>query len=227
MLNETNIIYADFLPEPEKFVRGTIIPGFAIVHSKTFEFGVSASISVTRYMNDADPFGLDRDNTRIQPFLFATYKDDTLDVSASVSRFDGWWDDAEIGNVQQTLYDVSLARTFGDFKLDLAARRTAEDTTFPFVPVTLVTSAGVGLSYKFTPQLTLHTSAKSSRTEYPGVDLASKTTAFGGGASYDFGKDWTLGLDAAYQRGTLIDGEPMTGAMVSFSLARKFNLAQN
>lgn len=221
-LNENNILFADFMPEPQRFVRGTATPGVAIVHGK-LEFGVSASISVTRYVGE-NPLGFNRNNIRIQPFLFATYKDDTLDLSASVSRFDGWWDDADIGNVQQTLYDVSLAKTFGDFKLDLSARRSVEDTTFPYVPVTLRTSAGVGLSYKLTSQITLRSSVKTSRTEYPGVALSSKTTAFGGGASYEFGKDWTLGLDAAYQRGTLIDGEPMTGGVVSLSLARKFNL---
>jgi opacity protein-like surface antigen len=225
-LNETNILIADFLPEPEKFVRGTIIPGFAIVHSKTFEFGVSASISFTHYLNDADPLGFDRDNTRIQPFLFATYKDDTLDVAASVSRFDGRWDDANFANVQETLYDFSLTKTLGDFKLDLAAKRSAEDTTFPYVPVTLATSAAIGLSYKLTSQTTLRVSAKNFRTDYPGVELTTKTTTFGVGASYDFAKDWTFGLDAAYQRGTLIDDESMSGAMVSFSLTRKFNLAQ-
>lgn len=222
-LNETNILFADFMPEPQRFVRGTVIPGVAIVHRR-LEFGVSANISVTRYLAGGDPLGLNRDNMRIQPFVFATYKDDTLDISASVSRFDGWWDDPNIENVQQTLYDVSLAKTFGDFKLDLSAKRTAEDTTFPFVPVTLVTSAGVGLSYKLTPHVTLRTSAKTLRTDYPGVDLASKATAFGGGASYEFGEGWTLGLDAAYQRGTLIDGEPMTGGVVSLSLAKKFDL---
>jgi hypothetical protein len=226
-LNETNILFADFLPEPEKFVRGTVIPGFAIVHSDKFEFGVSASFSVTHYTNDEDPLGFNRDNTRIQPFLFATYKDDTLDVSASVSHFDGRWSDSNFEDVQATLYDVSLGKTFGDFKLDLAAKRTAEDTTFPYTPVTLVTAAAVGLSYKLTSQITLRVSAKNLRIDYPGVDLVSKTNALGVGADYGFGKDWTLGLDAAYQRGTLIDGEPMTGAVVSLSLAKKFNLAQN
>jgi hypothetical protein len=226
-LNETNILYADFMPEPQRFLRGTVIPGIAIVHSDKFEFGVSASVSVTRYLAGGDPLGFNRDNTRIQPFLFATCKDDTFGISASVSRFDGRWSDANFEDVQTTLYDFSVTKTFGDLKLDLAAKRTAEDTTFPFVPVTLVTTAGAGLSYKLTSQLTLRTSAKTARTEYPGVALSSKITAFGGGASYDSGKDWTLGLDAAYQRGTLIDGEPMTGAVVSLSLAKKFNLAQD
>jgi hypothetical protein len=63
------------------------------------------------------------------------------------------------------------------------------------------------------------------RTDYVGVALASKTNAIGGGASYEFGDGWTLGLDAAYIRGTLIDGEPMTGGVVSLSLAKKFKLA--
>ena len=224
-LNESNILFDDFLPEPQRFVRATVIPGVAIVHGK-LEFGVSASISLTRYLAGSDPLGLNRDNTRIQPFLFASYKDDTLDISASVSRFDGRWDDPSFENVQQTLYDVSLAKTFGDFKIDVGAKRSVEDTTFPFVPVTLVTTAGVGLSYKITPELTLRTFAKTLRTDYPGVDLASKITAFGVGANYDIGEGWTLGLDAAYQRGTLIDGEPMTGGVVSLSLAKKFKLAQ-
>jgi hypothetical protein len=223
-LNETNILFADFLPEPQKFVRGSVISGFAIVHSDKFEFGVSASVSLTHYVNDAEPLGFNRDNTRIQPFLFTTYKDDTLDLSASVSRFDGRWNDSNFEDVQTTLYDVSVSKTLGDIKLDLAAKRTAEDTTFPYVPATFVTSAGVGLSYKWTSQLTLRSSVKTSRTDYPGVDLASKMNAIGIGADYDIGKNWTLGLDAAYQRGSLIDDEPMTGAVVSLSLAKKFNL---
>jgi hypothetical protein len=224
-LNETNIVYADFLPEPEKFVRVTATPGFAIVHSPKFEFGVSASISQTRYIDTEDPFGLDRDNTRIQPFLFATYKGDTLDISASVSHFDGRWNDANLGDVQETLYDVAIAKTFGDVKLDIAARRSVEDTTFPYVPVTLVTGAGVGLSYKLTQQFTLRASAKTLRTDYLGVDLAEKTNAFGVGATYDWAGEWTLGADASWLRGTLIDGEATTGLVVSLSLARKFKLA--
>jgi hypothetical protein len=223
-LNENNILYADFLPEPQKFVRATVIPGVAIVHSEKFEFGVSASISATRYADDG-PLGLNRDNTRIQPFLFATYDGDDLDIAASVSRFDGRWSDPNFGNVRRTLYDVLLTKTFGGFKLDLRANRAVEDTTFPYVPVTLQTSAGIGLAYKVTPRFVLRTSAKTFRTDYLGVDLHSKTNAIGIGASFDFGDGWTVGLDAAWQRGTLIDGEPMTGSIVSLSLAKKFQLA--
>jgi predicted porin len=143
-----------------------------------------------------------------------------------VSRFDGRWGDANFANVQETLYDFSLTKTLGDFKLDLAAKRSAEDTTFPYVPVTLATSAAIGLSYKLTSQTTLRVSAKNFRTDYPGVELTTETTTFGVGASYGFAKDWTFGVAAAYQRGTLIDDESMSGAVVSFSLTRRFNLAQ-
>jgi hypothetical protein len=225
-LNETNILYADFLPEPQKFVRVTVTPGFAIVHSDKFEFGVSASVAATQYLNE-DPLGLDRDNIRIQPFLFATWKDDTLDVSASVSRFDGRWNDATIEDVQETLYDVSVSKRFGDFKIDLAARRFVADTTFPYVPVTLMSSAGLGLSYKINPQLTLGVSAKTLRTDYLGLALEEKTNIIGIGAGYDWGRGWTLGAEASWLRGTLIDGEETTGGVVSLSLARKFSLAQN
>jgi hypothetical protein len=224
-LNETNILYADFLPEPQKFVRGTLTPGVAAVQGK-LEFGVSAGISLTHYIDNESLLGLNRDNIRIQPFLFAAYKDDTFDISASVSRVDGRWSDANFDNVRTPLYDVSIGKTFGDLKIDVAAKRAVEDTTFPYVPVILVTSAGAGLSYKLAPQFTLRASAKTLRTDYPGVDLASKTTAFGVGADYDFNEGWTLGLDAGWQRGTLIDGESMTGAVVSLSLAKKIALAQ-
>jgi hypothetical protein len=212
------------MPEPQRFVRATAIPGVAIVHRK-LEFGVSVGLTSTRYLGGEDPLGFRRNDKRIQPFLFATYSNDGLEFSASISRFNAKWDDPQFERMQQTLYDLSLAKTFGDFKLDLSTKRTVEDTTFPYVPVTLVSSAGVGLSYKLTSQLTLRTSAKTLRTDYVGVALASKTNAIGGSASYDFGDGWTLGLDAAYIRGTLIDGEPMTGGVVSLSLAKKFKLA--
>jgi hypothetical protein len=223
-LNETNILFADFLPEPQRFVRATATPGVAIVHGR-IEFGASVALSSTRYIGDSDPLGFDRDNTRIQPFLFASYKSDGFDVTASVSRFNGTWPDRHFGRVQQLLYDLSLGKTFGDFKLDLAASRMVEDTTFPYVPVTLATRMGATLSWRAMPKLTLRASAKELRVDYLGLPLESTTTAIGLGAAYDCGDGWTLGVEAARIRGTLLDGEPMQGGVALVSLAKAFKLA--
>ena len=71
-LNQTNAIFQDFLPDPQQYLRGTLIPGVGLVSGKS-EFGTSVNLSVRRYLQEFDVFGYRRDNERVQPFLFAKY----------------------------------------------------------------------------------------------------------------------------------------------------------
>ncbi|MDH8217261.1 hypothetical protein QIG26_27940, partial [Klebsiella pneumoniae] len=58
-LNQTNAIFQDFLPSPQVYLRGTLIPGIAYVADK-FEIGASVNLSVRRYEKDLDDFGYRR-----------------------------------------------------------------------------------------------------------------------------------------------------------------------
>jgi hypothetical protein len=80
-LNESNLLLGDFLPEPDKFLRGTIIPGVA-VKKDGLEIGTSVNLSVTRYAEKLDLFGFRRDNERIEPFVFMRYNKDKFSMFA-------------------------------------------------------------------------------------------------------------------------------------------------
>ena len=97
-LNQTNAIFPDFLPDPEQYWRGTLIPGVSLVQGKA-EIGTSVNLSVRRYTQEFDIFGYRRDNERVQPFVFVRYKDDAVTAFASVSQLYGTWHDPDFTNV--------------------------------------------------------------------------------------------------------------------------------
>ena len=79
-----------------------------IVRDKV-EVGVSANLSIRRYLDEFDDFGYHRDNERVQPFVFARYQDKSVTAFASVSKLYGRWHDVDFSNVDRTLFDASLS----------------------------------------------------------------------------------------------------------------------
>jgi hypothetical protein len=220
-LNEPNAVLGDFLPEPQKFSRATAIPGIVLVTNK-FELGTSVNVSATRYTQERDLFGFRRDNERVQPYLFASVKDQGLELSGSVSYLRGTWHDVDFSPVREVLWDVALSKTAGDLTIDLAAQRGVEDTTFPLSPVTVVTSYGATLSYAASAALTLRVFARGLRTEYRDSPFTARTQAYGGGVSYDIGKSATLAFDLSRVTGRQIDGTEAEGGVAMLSVGMKF-----
>jgi hypothetical protein len=152
-LNQTNAIFQDFLPDPQQYLRGTLIPGVSLVAGKS-EIGASVNLSVRRYLQEFDVFGYRRDNERVQPFLFAKYGGDTVTAFVSVSRLYGTWHDPDFTNVDRTLFDASFAWRAAPFRIDLTAWRRAGETTFPISPITIDTAYSAKVSWNVEPKVT-------------------------------------------------------------------------
>lgn len=220
-LNQTNAIFQDFLPSPQVYLRGTLIPGVSYVGEK-FEIGTSVNLSVRRYEKELDDFGYRRDNERVQPFLFARYQDKDITFFGSVSSLRATFHDVDFTNVNTILYDTSLSWRVAPFTLDLAAWRRASETTFPISPITIDRAYTAKASWQVEPKLTLTAGVGYATTDYLDSRFSAQTWTYGIGASHDLGNGYALGLDLSRSQGTLISGERASAIIVSSSLTKKF-----
>lgn len=223
-LNQTNAIFQDFLPDPQQYLRGTLIPGVGLVSGK-FEIGTSVNLSARRYLQEFDVFGYRRDNERVQPFLFAKYGGDAVTAFVSVSRLYGTWHDPDFTNVDRMLFDASLSWRAMPFRIDLTAWRRASETTFPISPITIDTAYSAMVSWNVEPEVTLTASAGYSMSEYLDSPFRAQTLTCGIGATRNFGDDLTVGVDVAYAMGSLISGDDLNGLVVTSSITKRFSAA--
>jgi hypothetical protein len=221
-LNQTNAIFQDFLPDPQQYLRGTLIPGVSVVSGKA-EFGASVNMSMRRYLQEFDVFGYRRDNERVQPFLFAKYAGDVVSAFVSVSRLYGTWHDPDFTNVDRTLFDASLTWHAAPFRLDLTAWRRANETTFPISPITIDTAYSAKVSWNVEPKVILAASVGYAASEYLDSPFRAQTLTCGVGATRDIGDDLTLGVDVAYAKGSLISGDDANGLVVTSSITKRFS----
>jgi len=147
-LNERNIFaLGNFLPRPENYVNVTVLPGAA--YKLPFgEVGASFSATDMVYLEDFDYIGLRRDETRLQPNLFAnaTYKD--IAVEGSISPFRAIFPAKDFDTVKKLLYTAKLKVPWKMFTLDLSSTRTVQDTTLPFSAIDVVTQHEARLTAK-------------------------------------------------------------------------------
>jgi hypothetical protein len=221
-LNQTNAIFQDFLPSPHQYWRATLVPGVSVVRGKA-EVGVSANLSIRRYLDEFDDFGYHRDNERVQPFVFAKYEDKAITAFASVSRLYGRWHDVDFSNVDRTLFDASLSWRAAPFKFDLVAARRASETTFPISPITIDTIYSAKASWTVDPKLTLLASVGYAASEYLDSPFRSQTLTYGVGVTRDLGDDLTWGVDLTRAQGVLISGERADAIIIASSLTKRFS----
>ncbi|OYU88376.1 MAG: hypothetical protein CFE29_18875 [Bradyrhizobiaceae bacterium PARB1] len=220
-LNQTNVIFQDFLPVPHQVLRGTIIPGVRVKDGKG-EIGVSVNLSMRRYAEELDLFGYRRNNERIQPFVFGSYEDGDFSMFASVSQLYGIWHDIDFTNVNTTLFDANLAWRPKPFTLELAAVRRAGETTFPLSPITIDTLFTAKGSWQVDDKWTLTAAAGYTQSVYLDSPYRATTYTYGIGAVRDIGNGYKLGFDLTRVTGTLLDGEPAQGYIVASSLSKSF-----
>ncbi len=220
-LNQTNAIFADFLPNPQVYLRGTVIPGVAYVRDK-FEIGTSISLSARRYTRELDDFGYRRDNERVQPFLFLKYEDKTLSLFGSVSQLFATFHDVDFTNVNTTLYEGKLAWRLDPVTLDISAYRRANETTFPISPITIDAAVQAKVSWQVEPRLSVSANAGYATTDYLDSVYRQTTWTYGIGAVHDLGEGYSLGLDLTRAQGTLISGDKASAIVVMTSLTKKF-----
>ncbi len=213
-LNEKNVVIGEFLPEPQKFLRGTIIPGIAW-KKEAIEIGTSVSLSATRYEDRLDFFGYRRDNERIQPFLFAEYGGEKFSVSAAVSRLYGDWHDVDFTDVRRTLFHLTADYKFESYTVELAAARVATDTTFPLSPVSIDTSYSAKLSREIDDKTVAAFFVRQIGREFLDSPFRSRTESIGLEMSRELGEDTALGFEIAQLRATPIQG-PAVNATAGF-----------
>jgi hypothetical protein len=221
-LNQTNAIFQDFLPDPQQYLRGTLIPGVSLVSGKS-ELGASVNLSVRRYLQEFDVFGYRRHNERVQPFLFAKYDGDAVTAFVSVSQLRGTWHDPDFTNVDRTLFDASLTWRAAPFRVDLTAWRRAGETTFPISPITIDTAYSAKVSWNVEPKVTLAASVGYAASDYLDSPFRAQTLICGVGATRDIDDDLTLGIDIAYAKGSLISGDDANGLVVTSSITKRFS----
>jgi hypothetical protein len=221
-LNQTNAIFQDFLPSPQQYLRGTIVPGISLVRGK-LELGASVNLAVRRYVDEFDDFGYRRDNERVQPFLFARYEDKAITAFASVSRLYGRWHDVDFSDVDRTLFDASLSWRAAPFTFDLVASRRASETTFPISPITIDSIYSAKASWAIDPKLTLLASLGYAETEYLDSPFSAQTLTYGLGFTHDLGDDLSLGVDVIRAQGTLLSGARADAIIFASSLTKRFS----
>jgi hypothetical protein len=221
-LNQTNAIFQDFLPDPQQYLRGTLIPGVSLVSGKS-ELGASVNLSWRRYLQEFDVFGYRRDNERVQPFLFAKYAGDAVSAFVSVSQLRGTWHDPDFTNVDRTLFDASLTWHAAPFRIDLIAWRRASETTFPISPITIDTAYSAKVSWNVEPKVMLAASIGYAASDYLDSPFRARTLTCGVGATRDIGDDLTLGIEVAYAKGSLISGDDTNALVVTSSITKRFS----
>jgi hypothetical protein len=220
-LNQTNVIFQDFLPSPQQYLRGTLIPGISLVADK-FEIGTSINLSVRRYLEELDDFGYRRDNERVQPFLFAKYSSSDISAFGAISYLRGTWHDVDFTNVSDVLFDTSLTWRVAPFTIDLKAARKTSETTFPISPITIDTLYSGKVALQVDPDWTLTAAAGYAITRYLDSPFKAQTATYGIGVSRDLGNGYTLGLDLTRAQGTLISGDKAAATIISSSITKKF-----
>lgn len=220
-LNESNILLNEFLPQPEVFLRGTIIPGVAVKRGE-WEVGASVNLSVTRYRDELDYFGFRRDNERIEPFLFLRYSKDRFSLFASLSRLYGDWHDVDFSDVRETLYVIALSYNGEPFGFELSAKRTADETTFPISPITIDTAYAGKIACKLNEKNSLAVFGRWIEKRYLDSPFRQITKSYGLQFSHDISDKLSAGLELTRSEMQPIAGPNVEGIAVIASLTQRF-----
>jgi hypothetical protein len=220
-LNESNPVLGDFLPNPQAFLRGTIIPGVALKKGE-IETGVSVNLSVTRYRDEFDLFGFRRDNERIQPCLFLRYNKEKFSLFAALSRFYGDWHDRDFSDVRKNLYEISLSYAGEPVGFELSAKRTAEETTFPISPITIDTAYAGKLTRKLDAKTTLAVFGRYVERDYLDAPFTQRTVSYGAEITRKISEQLSAGFEIASSRSNPILGSHANGIAAVAKLTQRF-----
>jgi len=220
-LNESNLLLGKFLPEPERFLRGTIIPGVAWKKDGV-EIGASVNLSATRYRDTYDYFGFRRDNERIEPFLFLRYNKDKFSLFASLSRLYGEWHDADFSNVRENLYEVALTYGADPFGFEFSAKRAAAETTFPISPITIDTLYSGKVTRKLDARSRLALFGSYIEKAYLDSPFKQRTMTYGMQLTHDVTDKISVGFELARSEMSPILGPNISGIAAIASLTQRF-----
>lgn len=220
-LNELNVLLGEFLPEPMRYLRGTISPGIAYVKDKS-EIGVSFGLGLTKYEEEFDLFGFRRDNSRAQPAVYAKYSSDDLSLFGTVSFLRVYSREEFFTDVNAVLFDFSFAGKREPWSAELVLARTAEDTTFPISPLTINTV----LRAKLTRELDDRTSAaifgRVLHRKYWDSPFFSRARVAGVELARDLFEDVRLVGEFGFAKSLLLSGAEADGVIATLALTKRF-----
>jgi hypothetical protein len=222
-LNESNVLLGEFLPKPEVYLRGTIIPGISI-KKDGLEIGTSVNLSVTRYQDKLDLFGFRRDNERAEPFLFLRYNKDKFSFFASLSRLYGDWHDVDFSDVRKNLYETGVTYDGDPIGFELSAKRTAEETTFPISPISIDTLYSGKIKKKLDKKNAIAFFGRYYEKEYLDSNFMQRTRSFGAQFTHDVSDKTSFGLELARNRMSPIAGSNIESTVAIASLTQRFNM---
>jgi hypothetical protein len=220
-LNELNVLLGNFLPEPMRYLRGTITPGVAYVKDKV-ETGASIALSRTKYENKFDIFGFRRDNDRVQPSLYAKYADENLTASGSVSLLRVYSQEEFFTDVNAVLFELSLATKWNGWSGELSLTRTAEDTTFPVSPVTINTAFQAKIARELDSKTSAGIFGRVLHREYWDTPLYSRTRIAGIEIARDLNDDVRIAGEIGFAKSLLITGAEADGVIATIALTKRF-----
>lgn len=220
-LNEVSPVLGTFLPESQRFLRGSIIPGIALHHA-TLEVGMSVNLSATRYAEQRDLFGYRRDYECVEPFLFASYTGEKLSVFASLSRLIGDWHDADFSDVRRTMFELTVGYRDRPLELEFSASRHATDTTFPISPISIDTDISGKLTGHMNSATRIALSARMLEREFLDSVFRSTQISYGIEISRDIAENLTLAAELTQLRLRPIIGAPLEATVASLSLTRRY-----
>jgi hypothetical protein len=224
-LNETSAIYLDFLPEPHKTLRGTVIPGIAL-HLGGLELGSSVNLTAIRYAEEFDDFGFRRDNERIQPFLFGSYEWNGLSLSGTISHLFGDWHDPDFSDVSERLYDVTLGFSRGPVSLEISASRATAETTFPVSPIAVNQTVSGRIDWSLSSATTIAGYGNHQKTEYLDFPLHTETLTIGGQLIRELGDGLSITFDLSQTQSTDFFDNESDSTLAFIALKKAFGSKQ-
>lgn len=223
-LNESNPALGDFLPKPQVFLRGTIIPGVAL-RKGAVETGFSANLAITRYWEEFDLFGFRRDNERIQPFWFLRYNSGRFSLFVTLSRLYGDRHDVDFSDVRKNLYEVALRYRGTPVGFELSAKRSAEDTTFPLSPITIDTTYAGKLTGRLNATTSLAVFGRYVERDYLDSPFTQRTVSYGAEVMHDISDKLSTGFEIAHRHSNPILGSHANGIVALAKLTQRFGTA--
>lgn len=220
-LNELNVLLGAFLPEPLRYLRGTITPGLAYVKDKA-EIGVSLAVSRTKYESELDLFGFRRDNDRLQPALYVKFDGEHFRFAGAISHFHAASRDADFSDVKAVLFEASFSGAWENWSAEAALARSAEDTSFPISPVTINTSAQARLMRGIDGKTSAGIFARMLTREYWDSPFYSRTRTAGFEVRRNFDNDISLAGEIGFSKSLLISGAEAEGVVATLALTRRF-----
>jgi len=198
-LNERNpLVFGGFLPDGETLASATVTPGMALVR-KDGEIGVSGAVGRVSSLSDFDYLGLRRSHHRMQVNVFASLRLRGAAVEGSVSPFRADFDIPDFEPVRTLLYTGKATLPYRNVVFEAKSQRVANDTTFPFAALNIVTEHQATATAKLTDRFALAGYGRWKTESYQGLDLTILTRTVGLDAAYRFDGGW-IGTATLAQR---------------------------